>query len=322
MTDFIFLFLAIFIDIILGDPFRFHPVIVFGFFIDKLLDFFENLGGNKRFYGYIILLVNILIVVGFSLVLRLLPPFFYNAVKLYLLYSLIAIKSMEDAVKKVIWASSLSDKRKYLSYLVSRDTHSISHRGILSSLIETISENSVDGALAPIFYAAIFAPFGLALEAIMVYKMVSTMDSMMGYKNERFIDIGRAGARADDFLNYIPARISNIFTSIASLFLDTASGLSFKESVNKIKRAFKVYSRDKYKHESPNSAHSMSFYAGLLGVQISGPTMYFGKIKPKPFIGDDIIPLTEKEVIAAISVFKYSVVAMAIIIITIFLPFI
>lgn len=171
-----------------------------------------------------------------------------------------------------ILKDDIEGARKQLSYIVGRDTKDLDKEAILRAVVETIAENMSDGIVAPIFYAGLLgAPFA------MVYKAVNTMDSMFGYKNEKYKDFGFFPAKLDDVFNYIPARLSGILIVIAALILK----LNYKNS-------FKIYIRDRNNHSSPNSAHPEAAVAGALGLRLGGTNYYFGKLVEKPTIGDEV----------------------------------
>ena len=193
--------------------------------------------------------------------------------EIYLMYTIFSINSLAREGKKVykiLQKGNLEIARKELSYLVSRDTEKMDKIMIIRSTMETISENTVDGIIAPMFYMFIG---GLPLA--MTYKAINTMDSMVGYKNEKYIDFGKFSAKVDDVANFIPARITGIFIILASMIL----GYNGKE-------AWRIFFRDRKNHSSPNSAHSEASVAGALGVQFGGRVSYFGKEVDKPTIGD------------------------------------
>ena len=159
-----------------------------------------------------------------------------------------------------------------MSYIVGRDTDNLNKNEILRAVVETIAENMSDGINAPLFFIGIGgAPLGL------MYKAVNTMDSMFGYKNDRYMEFGYFSAKLDDVFNFIPARITGFLIILASLIL----GFNYKNS-------YKIYKRDKFNHSSPNSAHPEAAVAGALGVILGGVNYYFGKPVPKPTIGDSI----------------------------------
>lgn len=175
-------------------------------------------------------------------------------------------------VVKFLLINDLDGARKQLSFIVGRDTASLSKEGIIRAVVETIAENMADGVIAPLFYAMIFgAPLAFA------YKAVNTLDSMFGYKNDEYIEFGYFPAKLDDIFNFIPARITGMLIILASAFL----GYDYKNS-------FKIYRRDRHNHTSPNSAHPEAAIAGALGVQLGGANYYFGKLVSKPTIGDKI----------------------------------
>ena len=188
----------------------------------------------------------------------------------------IAAKSLKKAALDVydplMETPSNEEKARYaVSMIVGRDTDKLDKDGIIRATVETVSENTNDGVICPLFYLALGGPV-LAY----VYKAISTMDSMIGYKNDKYRYFGTAAARLDDIFAFVPARISAFLMIFASMLIGyDCFG------------AYRIWKRDRYKHESPNSAHCESVCAGALGVRLAGPTSYFGKIKDKPYIGDD-----------------------------------
>ena len=175
-------------------------------------------------------------------------------------------------VIKFLRQDDIDGARNQLSYIVGRDTKCLSRREIIEAVIETIAENMSDGVIAPLFYAGIgAAPLAMA------YKAVNTMDSMFGYKNDKYMQFGYFPAKLDDLFNLIPARISGVLIILSSLILN----YSFKGSM-------KIYIRDRYNHTSPNSAHPEAAMAGCLGVRLGGAHYYFGKLVEKPTIGDNL----------------------------------
>lgn len=166
----------------------------------------------------------------------------------------------------------LEAARKAVSMIVGRDTQCLGVEGVTKAAVETVAENTSDGSIAPMLFLAIGGPvLGF------FYKAVNTMDSMVGYKNDRYMDFGRAAAKLDDVLNYIPARLSARLMIFSCLFL--GKEYSYKE-------AKRIYLRDRYNHASPNSAHTESVCAGALGLELAGDASYFGKIVKKKTIGD------------------------------------
>ena len=156
--------------------------------------------------------------------------------------------------------------------IVGRDTQNLTKEGVAKAAIETVAENTSDGVIAPMLYTALGGPvLGF------LYKAVNTMDSMVGYKNDRYLHFGRAAAKLDDVVNFLPARISALLM-IGAAFL---SGKSYNG-----RQAWCIWHRDSRKHASPNSAQTESVCAGALGIQLAGDASYFGKVVKKPYIGD------------------------------------
>ena len=173
--------------------------------------------------------------------------------------------------------------RKAVSRIVGRDTAALTAEGVTKAAVETVAENFSDGVAAPLLYLLIGgAPLGLA------YKAVNTMDSMVGYKNKRYIDFGRAAAHLDDAANFLPARL-------AALLWIAAAGLGGFDAQN----AWRIWRRDRLRHASPNSAQTESACAGALGVQLAGPAFYFGEYYDKPTIGDDSRPVEPEDILRA-----------------------
>ena len=265
------------LDLVFGDPRTLlHPVVIIGkviTFLEKLLHRYKKLGG----------IILTLIVVGSTIGITYLVSSYLEIIEIYLIYTIFATKSLAlEGVKvfNILKKKDMILARKELSYLVSRDTHYMKEKDITRSIMESISENIVDGIISPLFFIFIGyliapnTPLGVALG--MGYKAINTLDSMVGYKNDKYIDFGWCSARLDDFANFIPARITGVvFIPISALFLR----YDFKSS-------WRIFFRDRYNHASPNSAQSESAVAGALGVQFGGATSYFGKLVNKPTIGD------------------------------------
>jgi adenosylcobinamide-phosphate synthase len=196
----------------------------------------------------------------------------------FICYQLLATKSLKYESMKVykeLKNNDLEGARNKVSMIVGRDTKALTEEGITKATVETIAENTSDGIIAPMIYMIIGgAPLGL------FYKAVNTMDSMVGYKNDKYFYFGRASAKLDDVLNYIPARISAYLMIVASFILKMNG-----------KNAYKIYKRDRYNHASPNSAHTEAVCAGALEVQLAGDAYYFGKLYKKKTIGDALRPI-------------------------------
>lgn len=174
----------------------------------------------------------------------------------------------------------LPKARYAVSMIVGRDTQNLDETGVTKAAVETVAENTSDGIIAPMFYLAIG---GTPLA--MCYKAINTLDSMVGYKNEKYIDFGRASAKLDDAANFIPARIAGVLMVI-SAYLTGMDG----------KNAWKIFRRDGRNHASPNSAQTEAACAGALQVQLAGNAYYFGKLYEKPTIGDPIRPVEVQDI--------------------------
>lgn len=192
-------------------------------------------------------------------------------------YQILAAKCLKVESMKVyksLKEEGLAAARKAVSMIVGRDTQVLDETGVAKAAIETVAENTSDGVIAPMLYTALGGPvFGF------VYKAINTMDSMVGYKNDRYLYFGRAAAKLDDAANYLPARIC-AFLMIGCAFI---GGKEFDG-----RRAFRIYKRDNRKHASPNSAQTEAVCAGALGIQLAGDASYFGKVVKKPYIGDPV----------------------------------
>lgn len=274
------IWIAYLLDLILGDPYWFpHPVR----FIGKYITFIENKIyslKNKKVWGGVLAFIVILSTVVLSYYIARISQF----LEIFFLYTTLATKSLgAEGIKvyKILKSGDLQKAQKELSYLVSRDTGEMDEIQVVRSTMETIAENSVDGIIAPMFYAflgsfIVIDGVSMALPLAMGYKAVNTLDSMVGYKNDKYIDFGMVSAKVDDFFNFIPARLSGLIIIPIATFL---LGMG-------IKKPLKIFFRDRKNHSSPNSGHPEAVFAGAIGVQFGGKTKYFGKYFEKPTIGD------------------------------------
>lgn len=291
------------IDCMIGDPQGWpHPIRLIGFLINKLTDYYlrraDLISGNcditdtKRKFGVrlVVIVVSLSVVItGIILIFSYtVNSFFGFIIETVMTYQLLAAKSLYTESMKVYEAlenSNLQNARKAVSMIVGRDTANLDKSAIARAAVETVAENTSDGVIAPMIYLAIGGPMlGIA------YKAINTMDSMVGYKNDRFIDFGRAAARLDDIVNYIPARVSAFFAIVSSFIL----GREYDGA-----EALRIFNRDRHNHSSPNSAQTESVFAGALRLRLAGPSSYFGKTVPKPYIGDDIRPIRNRDIILA-----------------------
>ena len=201
-------------------------------------------------------------------------------------YQIFAARCLVGESKKVyqkLKEDDLPGARKAVSMIVGRDTENLTAEGVTKAAVETVAENTSDGVTAPLLFLLIGgAPLGF------LYKAVNTMDSMLGYKNEKYLYFGRIPAKMDDVFNYIPARLTAWFMIVAA-FLTGMDG----------KNAWKIYLRDKRKHASPNSAQSEAVCAGALDVQLAGDAVYFGKVYKKDYIGNAIRKIEPEDILRA-----------------------
>ena len=168
----------------------------------------------------------------------------------------------------------MEDAKKAVSMIVGRDTAVLDEEGVIKAAVETVAENTSDGVIAPMLYTAIGGPvLGF------IYKSINTMDSMIGYKNEKYLYFGRGAAKLDDFVNFLPSRIS----AGIMIFAGAVGGKSYSAG-----NAVRIYKRDRHNHASPNSAQTEAVCAGALGLKLAGNAFYFGKLVEKPFIGDEL----------------------------------
>ena len=281
LTLVIKIWIAYVLDLILGDPQNIiHPVQIIG----KMIDIGEkSLLGKKyksdrkyKFFAGMILNITVIsLTYGITYLIRRTSEnsIIFTVAEIYLMYTVFSINSLAregNRVYNILKEGNVERARKDLSYLVSRDTETMDEKMIIRSTMETISENTVDGIVAPMMYMFLG---GLPLS--MTYKAINTLDSMVGYKNEKYMDFGKFSAKLDDVANFIPARITGILIVIASMIL----GYDYKNSL-------KIFIRDRKNHSSPNSGHAEAGVAGALGVQFGGRVSYFGKEVDKPVIGD------------------------------------
>lgn len=275
--------LAYILDLMFGDPrWMLHPVKVIGWLIKKLELFLREAFKNERIGG-IILAISVIgvswsvsfIIIGFAYSIN---RYLGSIVSIMIIYTSIAAKDLDMESMEVYRSLERKDiisARKKLSFIVGRDTRNLGNREVIRATVETVSENIVDGIISPLFYAFIGgAPLALA------YKAINTLDSMVGYKNEKYKDFGWASAKIDTLANFIPARLSALFLPLASL-------LAGKDALN----SWRIARRDGRKNPSPNSGIPEAAIAGALGVQLGGLNYYNSKANLKPFIGDDIFAL-------------------------------
>ena len=286
------LILGFLLDQLLGDPqISCHPVRLLG----NLIRFFERhffrWGKRKKhallaggaFMAVTVCVVTAFFVQGLLFLAGQISPVIHFAAESLLCYFLYAAKDLRVESMNVYQAvkeNGLEEGRKAVSMIVGRDVSRLDEAGVIKAAVETVAENTSDGIIAPLFYAALGGPV-----LAWVYKAVNTMDSMVGYKNETYLYFGRAAARLDDLVNYITSRLSAVLMILASFFCRLDG-----------KQAVKIYRRDRRKHASPNSAQTEAVCAGALGVQLAGDAWYFGVLHKKPVIGDDLRPVEPEDI--------------------------
>lgn len=290
------IWIAFALDCILGDPYNFpHPVR----FIGKYIAFIEGVvtrrKRTKRSLRYVWgpLLTISTVALTLSVIFTILKlassinTYLYHILNVIFLWTSIApccLSKEGYKVYKPLREGNIREARERVSYLVSRDVRNLNEEGITRAAVETILENISDGIIAPLFYAFLGgAPLALA------YKAVNTLDSMVGYRNEKYEDLGFFSAKVDDLVNFIPARLSGFLISISALTL----GYNFKNSI-------RIFFRDRLNHKSPNSAHPEASGAGALGIRLGGPNLYFGKMIDKPYIGDELQGIKSEHIIHSI----------------------
>ena len=288
------------LDWLMGDPYwLFHPVRFMGNMISALEArlrrlFPEHLllaGGVLA--GFMCLFWTLIPVLGFLGIYRGLLSFgiqrHWIYICLFVLESffcgqLLAARSLQTESMKVcstLKEGDIEKARKAVSMIVGRDTAVLDRDGIARAAVETVAENTSDGVIAPFFFMAVFGPAGGFF-----YKAVNTMDSMVGYKNETYLLFGRAAAKLDDAVNWLPARLSGMLLAAAAWLLPGMDG----------KNAWRIFKRDRFNHASPNSAQGEAACAGALHLRLAGDAWYFGTLYKKPYIGDDDRPIRPDDI--------------------------
>lgn len=267
------------IDCILGDPYSMpHPIRLIGKMISDMEKFVRRKFDGRLKKGGAVLALSVILASVIIPVLILFVSYKINAVlgviaEGIMCYYLVAAKCLKDESMKVYNAQAEHDtekSRKAVSMIVGRDTSVLDDNGIIRAAVETVAENTSDGVTAPIMFMALGGAAGGFF-----YKAVNTMDSMIGYKNEKYGDIGCFAAKLDDVLNFIPSRLTAL-AMILSAYLLGYDG----------KNAYRIWKRDRRKHASPNSAQTESVCAGALNVRLAGDAWYFGELHKKEYIGD------------------------------------
>ncbi len=308
---------AFVLDLLFGDPsFIPHPVV----FIGKIVNVHEKLfralfapsSQGKKVAGFFLVLTvctyTFCIPFAFCIVSVILsfylksfvPISVYCIVEVFWGFQSLACRSLENEALNVYFAlnDSLDEGRNAVGRIVGRDVSVLSEEGVIKACVETVAENTTDGIISPmIAFALGGAPLAL------LYKAINTMDSMIGYKNQKYIDFGMCAARLDDFANFIAARIAAFYMILTGFILYPLKIYSLHfHPVNSIR----IFFRDRNKHASPNSAQTESVCAGLLGVKLAGNAFYEGSLEKKPFIGEQLRDIQKTDIIRSILIMHVS----------------
>lgn len=283
------------LDLVVGDPHWLpHPIRLVGRLISGLERIlrrvFPATPKGERAAGVVLVVLVCTISTACAIALLVLcgmvSPWLALAVESIMCYQMLATKALKDESMKVydaLAAGDLAAARSAVSMIVGRDVERLDAAGVTRAAVETVAENASDGVVAPLLFMAVGgAPLGV------FYKAVNTMDSMVGYRNEKYRYFGTAAARFDDVLNFVPARLSGVLmVCAASIARLDAKG------------AWRIFLRDRRKHASPNSAHTEAACAGALDVALAGDAWYFGKLVEKPTIGDALRPVEAADIVRA-----------------------
>ena len=279
-ANILIMILGYIMDLVFGDPYWFpHPVRFIGKLISKTEKFIRKHAKSEeslKYWGILMWLVPVVttaVVTTFIVKIASFNKYVEIFVSAFIIYTTLSTKCLKDEatkIYKVLETGDIKKSRVQLSYIVGRDTTNLSQSEIIRATVETVAENTVDGTISPMFYGFLFGPVGA-----MTYKAINTLDSMVGYKNDKYLNLGCVSAKLDDVANFIPARLTAIFMPLGA-FLCGMNGIN----------SFKIAIRDRKNHKSPNCAFAEGAAAGAIGVQLGGTNIYFGKEVYKPTIGD------------------------------------
>ena len=268
------------LDLIVGDPMNFpHPIRLIGTLIGKLDKALNK--RRARMLDGVLLCIIVVLATAFATTLVIVVSYKIHvalgiAVEAILTCYILAARSLQVESMKVyhkLKSGTLEEARYAVSMIVGRDTDVLDQEGVTKAAVETVAENTSDGVIAPMLYTALGGPI-----LGFIYKAVNTMDSMVGYHNEKYEYFGKAAARLDDIFNYIPSRLSAVFMILASYIC--GKDYSGREAV-------RIYKRDRNVTKSPNAGQTESVCAGALGIRLAGNAYYFGRLVEKPYIGDE-----------------------------------
>ena len=288
--------LAFLLDLLFADPVRIpHPVVIIGKGISLLEKhlraiFPDTPGGRRAAGGFMAVLIPVttfVLTAGCCIAAWLIHPAAFFLLHTFWCWQAIAVRGLsreaENVHRRLYPEVKIEEARKAVGRIVGRDTEALDADGVIRACVETVAENYSDGVAAPFFYMMIGgAPLALT------YKSINTMDSMVGYKNERYIDFGRRPAHLDDIAGYIPARLGALFWIAAAAMCGYDA-----------RGAWRIWRRDSRNHASPNSAQTESACAGALGIRLAGPAYYFGEYYDKPTIGDPLRPIEAEDILRA-----------------------
>jgi len=269
---------AFLLDLILGDPKKLpHPIRWMGKWIEAWEPHFRklpmDLSASGALFALSLVLCTWLIAWILLQIAHLMHEPFYTGLQIVLIYFSLSVRSLQSSamdVYRAMKSETLSASKEKLSLIVGRDVEPLDSKGVIRAAVETVAENLVDGVLSPLFFAAIGgAPLAMA------YKMVNTLDSMVGYKDEKYLYFGKCAARLDDIANFIPARLSVPVISLAAFFFNGRTRETVMTAI-----------LDGKKHHSPNAGYPEAAFAGALGIRLGGPNTYQGRLVEKPYIGE------------------------------------
>ncbi len=285
--------IALVLDAAIGDPpWIHHPVKAMGGLASRCERLFRRSHLSPGSAG----MLSWIVVVGSTAVLSLLlltvshrfHPAAGMLVSSILLYFSIASRDLAVhalRVQRALERGDMGEARRRVSFLCSRDTGSLDEQGLLRATVESVAENLSDGIIAPLFFAALGGP-----AAAMIYKAVNTLDSMFGYKNEWYAEFGWFSAKADDLVNYFPARLSGLILCFSALLMRRTDA----------REALRMMIRDQGKAASPNAGYPEAAAAGALGIRLGGPSHYFGSMVDKPYLGEGTRPLRHEDIMGAV----------------------
>lgn len=293
------------LDMLLGDPYCLpHPVRWIGSligFLDRHLRRESDSPSRKKHKGLCLVILMLLICGSVTFMGLYLLYHMYRVVGVIaesiLCYQMLSMKCLKTESMKVyqaLQAGDMEQARKEVSMIVGRDTERLDEAGIARAAVETVAENTSDGVIAPMIYLAL----GGGVLGVL-YKTINTMDSMIGYKNEKYLDFGRYAAKLDDIANYIPSRLAALMMIAGTAICRLLYHPEKRQTdcvIYSVHNAWCIYRRDRYKHASPNSAQTESACAGALGLRLAGDAWYFGRKVEKPYIGDALRPIEAEDI--------------------------